>query len=56
MSTNKHYIIFHSKNEFAMDKNHVNYIENFWNYAKKRISKFNEAPKNNFTLYLKDSE
>jgi len=52
----KHYRIFHSKNEFARGKNHVNGIESFWSYAKRRISQFNGVPKNKFILHLKESE
>lgn len=52
----KHYRIYHSKNEFARGKNHVNGIESFWSYAKRRISKFNGVPKNKFILHLKESE
>jgi hypothetical protein len=33
--------IFHFNNEFARGKNHVNGIENFWDYAKNRLNKFN---------------
>ena len=37
-----HYRVKHSKNEFANGKNHINGIENFWSYAKHRLSKFKE--------------
>ena len=52
----KHYRVFHSKNEFARGKNHVNGIESFWSYAKRRIAKFNGVPKEKFILHLKESE
>lgn len=52
----KHYRIYHSKNEFARGKNHVNGIESFWSYAKRRITKFNGVPRNKFVLHLKESE
>jgi len=52
----KHYRIYHSKDEFARGKNHVNGIESFWSYAKRRISQFNGVPKNKFILHLKESE
>lgn len=32
-----HYRVFHSENEFARGKCHVNGIENFWNFAKRRL-------------------
>ena len=38
--TKAHYRVKHSKNEFANGKNHINGIENFWGYAKHRLSKF----------------
>ncbi len=52
----KHYRIYHSKDEFARGKNHVNGIESFWSYTKRRISKFNGVPRNKFILHLKESE
>ena len=51
----KHYRIYHSKDEFARGKNHINGIESFWAYAKRRLHKFNEA-KYNFYLHLKETE
>ena len=47
-----HYRVKHSKNEFA--NNHINGIENFWIYAKDRLSKFKGIKKENFLLYLKE--
>ena len=46
----------HSKNEFANGKNHINGIENFWGYAKHRLSKFKGIKKENFLLHLKECE
>lgn len=51
-----HYRIFHHENEFARGKNHVNGIESFWSYTKRRLSKFNGVKKENFVLHLKESE
>jgi transposase-like protein len=51
-----HYRIFHSENEFARGKNHVNGIESFWSFAKRRLAKFNGLTDNNFFLHLKESE
>ncbi len=51
-----HYRVFHSENEFARGKSHVNGIECFWSYAKRRISKFNGLTNDNFILHLKESE
>ena len=51
-----HYRIKHSKNEFANGKNHINGIENFWGYAKHRLSKFKGIKRDNFLLHLKECE
>lgn len=52
----KHRRIYHHKNEFARKRNHVNGIESFWSYVKRRLRKFNGVPKDKFLLYLKESE
>ena len=52
----KHHRIYHSENEFARGKNHVNGIESFWSYTKRRLTKFNGIKKENFVLHLKESE
>ena len=52
----KHYRIHHHENEFARGKNHVNGIESFWSYTKRRLLKFNGIHKNKFLLHLKESE
>ena len=52
----KHYRIHHSENEFARGKNHVNGIESFWSYTKRRMNKFNGIRKTKFLLHLKESE
>ncbi len=51
----KHHRINHSK-LFCDKKNHINGIENFWNQAKKHMRKFNDVPKDNFGLFLKECE
>ena len=51
-----HYRVKHSKNEFTNGKNHINGIENFWGYAKHRLSKFKGIKKENFLLHLKECE
>ena len=51
-----HHRVFHSKNEFARGKNHVNGIESFWSFTKRRLAKFNGLTDNNFILHLKESE
>ena len=52
----KHYRIHHSENEFARGKNHVNGIESFWSYTKRRLNRFNGIRKDKFLLHLKESE
>ena len=51
-----HYRVHHGKNEFARGKSHVNGIESFWSYAKRRLSKLNGVHSNYFHLHLKECE
>ncbi len=51
-----HYRVYHSKNEFARGKAHINGIESFWSYAKRRLSKFNGLTDEHFHLHLKECE
>jgi len=51
-----HHRVFHSHNEFARGKCHVNGIESFWSFAKRRLAKFNGLTDKNFYLHLKESE
>ena len=51
-----HYRVFHSENEFARGKSHVNGIENFWSFAKRRLAKFNGCASAAFALHLKECE
>lgn len=51
-----HYRIYHSKNEFARGKNHINGIESFWSFCKRRMAKQNGVRKDKFLLHLKESE
>jgi len=51
-----HHRVFHSHNEFARGKNHVNGIESFWSYCKRRLAKFNGLTDEKFILHLKESE
>ena len=51
-----HYRVYHSKNEFARGKNHINGIESFWSWAKRRLNKFNGIHKEYFYLHLKECE
>ena len=51
----KHFRVNHSANEFAHGNCHINGIESFWSFTKRRLSKFNGVTKN-FELHLKESE
>jgi len=51
-----HYRVYHSKNEFARGKNHINGIESFWSWAKRRLHKFNGIHREYFYLHLKECE
>lgn len=51
-----HYRVFHSADEFARGKSHVNGIEAFWSFAKRRLSKFNGITEETFMLHLKECE
>ena len=52
----EHYRIFHSHNQFARGKSHVNGIESFWSFAKRRLAKFNGLTDANFFLHIKECE
>ena len=52
----KHYRVQHGTNEFAKGKNHINGIESFWSFAKRRILKFHGIPTSTFYLHLKECE
>ena len=52
----QHYRIYHSKNEFARGKNHINGIESFWGFAKTRMQKLRGIRKERFVIHLKESE
>ena len=51
-----HYRVYHSHDEFARGKNHINGIESFWSWAKRRLNKFNGVHRHKFALYLKECE
>ncbi len=52
----KHYRVHHGANEFAKGKNHINGIESFWSFAKRRLMKFQGVPRITFYLHLKECE
>ena len=52
----RHYRVNHGANEFSKGHGvHVNGIENFWSFTKRRLAKFNGV-KRNFGLHLKECE
>ena len=52
----KHWRVNHGNNEFARGSVHVNGIESFWSYAKRRMVQFNGVPRHTFYLHLKETE
>jgi len=48
----KHLRVHHGKNEFARGNCHINGIESFSSYAKRRLTKFNRVPRHTFHLHL----
>ena len=56
MGYDKHFRVNHGDNEFSKGNGiHINGIENFWSFTKRRFAKFNGVKKN-FELHLKESE
>ena len=52
----KHYRVFHSKNEFVRGRCHINGVESFWSFVKRRMAKQNGVRKSMFLIHLKESE
>lgn len=52
----EHYRVYHAKNEFVRGKSHVNGIESFWSFSKRRLAKFNGLSPHKFFLHLKECE
>jgi transposase len=52
----KHRRINHSKQYSDRKGNHVNGIENFWSFSKRRLAKFNGVSRTTFLLHLKECE
>jgi len=52
----KHFRVEHGANEFARGTHHINGIESFWSYAKRRLQKFNGVSPRTFNLHLKECE
>ena len=49
----KHFRVNHGSNEFVRGNSHVNGIEGFWSFAKRRLQKFNGVSSETFNLHLK---
>jgi transposase-like protein len=52
----KHFRVHHGQDEFVQGTHHVNGIESFWSFAKRRLQKFNDIPAATFKLHLKECE
>ena len=53
----KHYRINHQDQQYSNGKgSHINGIENFWSFAKRRLQKFNGIPTKDFKLHIKECE
>ena len=51
-----HKKVKHHENEFADGDKHINGIESFWSYTKRRLAKFNGFTRTQFMEYLLESE
>lgn len=51
-----HKKVKHEDNEFADGDRHINGIESFWSYTKRRLAKFNGCTRRQFATYLLESE
>lgn len=51
-----HKKVNHQKNEFVHEDVHINGVESFWSWTKRRLAKFNGVPKSLFGNTLLESE
>jgi len=52
-----HKKVRHTQNEFARpDGTHINGVESYWSWVKRRLTKFNGISKDRFAEYLIESE
>lgn len=51
-----HKKVHHEKNDFAHGDVHINGVESFWSWTKRRLVKFNGVPKTLFGVNLLESE
>ena len=54
MVFDKHFRVNHGNNEFVRGTHHVNGIESFWSFAKRRLAQFNGVSPHTFALHLKE--
>ncbi len=52
----KHFRVKHREGTFSSGRTHINGIEAFWSFAKRRLQKFNGIPDHTFELHLKECE
>jgi transposase-like protein len=52
----KHLGVSHGPDEFVRGNSHVNGIEGFWSFAKRRLQRFNGVSPETFNLHLKECE
>jgi len=52
----EHYRVYHAQNEFVRGKSHVNGIESFWSFAKRRLAQFNGLSDQTFALHLPECQ
>lgn len=52
-----HKKVKHHQNEFVKDENtHINGVESYWSWVKRRLNKFNGIPKKQFPQHMLESE
>jgi transposase len=52
----RHFRVRHREREFASGSVHINGIESFWSFAKRRLQQFNGVPDRTFYLHMKECE
>jgi len=52
----KHFRVHHTEDEFSRGRSHINGIEAFWSFAKRRLMQFYGLPRRTFYLHLKECE
>ena len=52
----KHFRVRYGDNAFANGSRHLNGIESFWSYVKRRLVKFIDVSRKTFFLHLKEAE